>query len=67
MRRNPGLFKATVLSKSKEDLIANDDTPMADKANGTDFMKKYIFAVALTLKKGYIFISYTILTALLKK
>ena len=45
-------FKATVLSKSKEDLIANDDTPMADKANGTDFMKKYIFAVALTLKKG---------------
>lgn len=33
-------FKATVLSKSKEDLIANDDTPMADKANGTDFMKK---------------------------
>ena len=45
-------FKATVLSKSKEDLIANDDTPMADKANGTDFMEKYIFAVALTLKKG---------------
>lgn len=45
-------FKATVLSKSKEDLIANDDTPMADKANGTDFMKKYIFAVALILKKG---------------
>ena len=45
-------FKATVLSKSKEDLIANDDTPMADKANGTDFMKKYIFAVALTIKKG---------------
>ena len=45
-------FKATVLSKSKEDLIANDDTPMADKANGTDFMKKYIFAIALTLKKG---------------
>lgn len=45
-------FKTTVLSKSKEDLIANDDTPMADKANGTDFMKKYIFAVALTLKKG---------------
>ena len=45
-------FKATVLSKSMEDLIANDDTPMADKANGSDFMKKYIFAVALTLKKG---------------
>ena len=45
-------FKATVLSKSKEDLIANDDTPMADKANGTDFKKKFIFAVAMTLKKG---------------
>lgn len=45
-------FKATVLSKSMEDLIANDDTPMADKASGSDFMKKYIFAVALTLKKG---------------
>ena len=45
-------FKATVLSKSMEDFIANDDTPMADKAAGTDFMKKYIFGVALMLKKG---------------
>ncbi len=45
-------FKTVVLSKSKEALIMNDDTPMADKASGNDFMKKYIFAVALTLKKG---------------
>lgn len=45
-------FKATVLSKSKEPLIMMDDTPMADKAAGTDFMQKFIFAVALALKKG---------------
>ncbi|MBQ8261954.1 MAG: helix-turn-helix transcriptional regulator [Lachnospiraceae bacterium] len=45
-------FKATVLSKSTEPLIANDDTPMADKAGNSDFMKKYVFAVAMTLKKG---------------
>lgn len=45
-------FKATVLSKSELPLIANDDTPMAEKAKGSDFMKKFIFAVALTLKKG---------------
>ncbi|MGN0968393.1 MAG: helix-turn-helix domain-containing protein [Oscillospiraceae bacterium] len=45
-------FKAAVLSKSKEPLILMDDTPMADKTEGTDFMKKFIFAVALSLKKG---------------
>ena len=45
-------FKAAVLSKSKEPLILNDDTPMADKTKGTDFMKKFVFAVALSLKKG---------------
>ena len=45
-------FKAAVLSKSMEPLIMNDDTPMADKTQGTDFMKKFIFAVALALKKG---------------
>lgn len=45
-------FKAAVLSKSKEPLILNDDTPMADKTAGTDFMRKFIFAVAMALKKG---------------
>lgn len=45
-------FKAAILSKSKEPLILNDDTPMADKTKGTDFMKKFVFAVALALKKG---------------
>lgn len=45
-------FKGTILSKSMEPLIMVDDTPMADKAAGTDFMQKFIFAVALALKKG---------------
>ena len=44
--------KAAILSRSKEPLIMMDDTPMADKAEGTDFKKKFIFAVALALKKG---------------
>lgn len=45
-------FKAAVLSKSREPLILMDDTPMMDKTEGTDFKKKFIFAVALSLKKG---------------
>ena len=45
-------FKAVILSKSQEPLIMMDDTPMADKTEGTDFKKKFIFAVALALKKG---------------
>ena len=45
-------FKAAVLSKSKEPLILNDDTPMADKAESTDFMRQFIFAVTMALKKG---------------
>lgn len=45
-------FKAAVLSRSKEPLILNDDTPMADKTEGTDFMRQFIFAVAMALKKG---------------
>lgn len=45
-------FKTVILSKSQEPLIMMDDTPMADKAEGTDFKKKFIFAVALALKKG---------------
>lgn len=45
-------FKAAVLSKSSQPLILMDDTPMMDKTEGTDFKKKFIFAVALSLKKG---------------
>ena len=45
-------FKATVLSKSTLPIIANDDTPLAEKASDSEFMKKFIFAVALSLKKG---------------
>lgn len=45
-------FKAAVLSKSTEPLIMIDDTPMSDKTKGTDFMKQFIFAVAMALKKG---------------
>ena len=45
-------FKATVLSKSNEDIFMCSDMPMEDMAEDKDFGKKWMFAVALSLKKG---------------
>ena len=46
-------FKATVLSKSKEDIFMCSDMPMEDMAKDTSFGKKWMFAIALCLKKGH--------------
>ena len=46
-------FKATVLSKSKEDIFMCSDMPMEDMAKDTDFGKKWMFAIAMCLKKGH--------------
>ena len=46
-------FKATVLSKSKEDIFMCSDMPMEDMAEDVDFGKKWMFAIAMTLKKGF--------------
>ncbi len=45
-------FKATVLSKSKEDIFMCSDMPMEDMAEDLDFGKKWMFAIAMSLKKG---------------
>lgn len=45
-------FKATVLSKSKEDIFMCSDMDMEDMALDNDFAKKWMFAVAASLKKG---------------
>lgn len=45
-------FKATVLSKSKEDIFMCSDMPMEDMAEDTEFGKKWMFAIAMCLKKG---------------
>ena len=45
-------FKATVLSKSKEDIFMCSDMPMEDMAKDVDFGKKWMFAIAMSLKKG---------------
>ena len=45
-------FKATVLSKSKEDIFMCSDMPMEDMAKDADFGKKWMFGVAMSLKKG---------------
>ena len=47
-------FKATVLSKSKEDIFMCSDMPMEDMAKDFDFSKKWMFSVAMCLKKDYI-------------
>ena len=46
-------FKGTVLSKSKEDIFMCSDMPMADMAKDIDFGKKWMFAIAMCLKKGH--------------
>ena len=45
-------FKATVFSKSNEPVFMCSDMPMEDMAKDVDFGKKWMFAIAMTLKKG---------------
>ncbi len=46
-------FKATVLSKSKEDIFMCSHMPMEDMAEDVSFGKKWMFAIAMCLKKGH--------------
>lgn len=45
-------FKATVLSKSSENIFMCSDMPMEDMAKDIEFGKKWMFAIAMCLKKG---------------
>ena len=45
-------FKSTVLSKSQNPIFMCSDMPMADMAEDLEFSKKWIFAIAMSLKKG---------------
>ena len=45
-------FKSTVLSKSTEPIFMCSDMPMEDMAEDIEFGKKWMFAIAMTLKKG---------------
>lgn len=45
-------FKSTVLSKSTEPIFMCSDMPMEDMAQDVKFGKKWMFAIAMTLKKG---------------
>ena len=46
-------FKAIVLSKSKEDIFMCSHMPMEDMAEDVSFGKKWMFAIAMCLKKGH--------------
>ena len=46
-------FKATVLSKNNSDIFMCSDMPMEDMAKDIDFGKKWMFAIAMCLKKGH--------------
>lgn len=46
-------LKASVLAPAKEPIYMYSDMPMEDLAEGEDFMKKYMFGLALALKKGH--------------
>lgn len=45
-------FKATVLAKSMEPIFMCSDMPMADMSEDIEFGKKWMFAIAMSLKKG---------------
>lgn len=45
-------FKSTVLSKSTEPVFMCSDMPLEDMAEDVDFGKKWMFAIAMSLKKG---------------
>lgn len=45
-------LKATVLSKSDEPVIMYSDMPMGEMAKDPDFPKKWMFGMAMMLKKG---------------
>lgn len=46
-------FKATVLSKNSDPIFMCSDMPMEDMAQDVEFGKKWMFAIAMTLKKGF--------------
>ena len=45
-------FKATVLSKNNEPIFMCSDMPMEDMAQDVEFGKKWMYAIAIMLKKG---------------
>lgn len=45
-------FKASVLSRANESVFMCSDMPMQDMANDVEFGKKWMFAIAMMLKKG---------------
>lgn len=45
-------FKIAVLSKNKEDIFMHSNMPMEDMAKDIQFGKKWMFGIALSLKKG---------------
>ena len=45
-------LKATVFSKSKDDVTLYSDMPMTEMAKDPDFPKKWMYGMALMLKKG---------------
>ncbi len=45
-------FKATVLSKNNEPIFMCSDMPMEDMAQDIEFGKKWMYAIAIMLKKG---------------
>lgn len=46
-------FKITATSKSDEPIFMCSDMPMTEMADDMDFNKKWMFAIAASIKKGY--------------
>ena len=52
MKAEIDFLKATVLSRSKQDVIMYSDVPMEEMSKDPQFPKKWMFGMAMMLKKG---------------
>lgn len=52
MKAEIDFLKATVLARSKQDVIMYSDVPMEEMSKDAEFPKKWMFGMAMMLKKG---------------
>ena len=52
MQAELDFLRSAVLSKSKEDIILYSDMPMEEMSNDPEFPKKWMFGIAMLLRKG---------------
>lgn len=52
MEAEIGFLRTTVLSRSTNSVVMYSEMPMEEKATDTEFPKKWLFSLAMMLKRG---------------